>query len=70
MIDIKNFTKTPIEKLKKLEKGDRIELLTFKKDRKVIIIKKDFNYCDVIEEGFEYKVFENIEIKKLEKLLK
>lgn len=70
MIDINKFTKMPIEKLKKLEVEDKVELLTFKKDRKIIITKKDFNYYDVIEDGFEYKVFENIEVQKLEKLLK
>ncbi|EPZ54691.1 hypothetical protein H477_3831 [[Clostridium] sordellii ATCC 9714] len=40
MYDIKNFTKTPIDKLSKLKVGDKLEILTYKKDRKIIIIKK------------------------------
>lgn len=70
MLDIKNFAKIPLERLKNLNIGDRIELLTFKKDRKVVIIKKDINNYDVIEDGFENKEFEDIEYKNLEKLLK
>lgn len=70
MNDIKTFTKTPLEKLKKLNPGGRVELLTFKKDRSVVIIKKDFDIYDVIEDGFNNKVFENIKFDNLEKLLK
>lgn len=70
MFDIKGFTKTPIEKLTKLKVGDKIELLTYKKDRKVIIIKKDLNIYDIIEDGFNYNKFEDISLNQLEKLLK
>lgn len=70
MHDIKNFTKTPLQQIKKLAVGDIIELLTFKKDRKILIVKSDFNFYKVIEDGFEYKEFENIDSKNLEKLLK
>lgn len=70
MFDIKGFTKTPIENLTKLKVGDKIELLTYKKDRKVIIIKKDLNIYDVIEDGFNYNKFEDISLNQLEKLLK
>lgn len=70
LFDIKGFTKTPIEKLTKLKVGDKIELLTYKKDRKVIIIKKDLNIYDVIEDGFNNNKFEDISLNQLEKLLK
>lgn len=69
MHDMKNFIRTPMEKLKKLNVGDKMELLTYKKDRKIVIMKKDSNFCDVTEDGFKFKVFENIEYSKLEKLL-
>ena len=70
MLDIKNFTKTPVDKLRKLNCGDRVELLTFKKDRKIIIIKIDQHNFDVIEDGFEIKEFPEVEDSKLVKLLK
>lgn len=70
MHDIKTFTKTPLIKLNNLNIGDKIELLTYKKDRKIIIIKKDLTIYDVIEDGFYYKTFENIKFNQLDKLLK
>ncbi len=70
MHDIKSFTKTPLDKSKKLSIGDKIELLTYKKDRKIIIIKKDLNIYSVIEDGFKYKEFDNIKFTELEHLLK
>lgn len=70
MYDIKNFTKTPIYKLSKLKVGDKLEILTYKKDRKIIIIKKDLNLYTVIEQGFSYREFKNIKIEQLKKLLK
>ena len=57
MHDIKTFTKTPLNKLKNLCIGDKIELLTYKKDRKITIIKKDLAIYNVIEDGFKYKVY-------------
>lgn len=70
MLDIKHFTKIPVDKLRKLNSGDRIELLTYKKDRKVVITKKDKHLCDVTEDGFEMKEFHDIEDSGLAKLLK
>ncbi len=70
MHDIKSFTKTPLNKLKKLNIGDKIELLTYKKDRKVTIIKKDLSIYNVIEDGFKYKEFNNVKFTELEHLLK
>ena len=70
MHDIKTFTKTPLNKLKNLCIGDKIELLTYKKDRKITIIKKDLAIYNVIEDGFKYKEFDNIKFTELEHLLK
>ena len=70
MLDIKHFTKTPVERLRKLNIGDKIVLLTYKKDRKIIITKNDDNTYDVLEDGFEIKEFLAVEHSKLEKLLK
>lgn len=70
MIDITHFTRMPVERLSKLNNGDRIELFTYKKDRKVVIVKVDAGSCHVEEDGFEIKMFVGIEIVKLSKLLK
>ncbi|CEN22287.1 hypothetical protein [Paraclostridium sordellii] len=70
MLDIKNFTKVTLEKLKKINTGDQLELLTYKKDRKIIITKTDYSKFHIIEDGFEYNEFRNIDIKNLEKILK
>ena len=70
MHDIKTFTKTPLNKLKNLCIGDKIELLTYKKDRKITIIKKDLAIYNVIEDGFKYKEFDNVKFTELEHLLK
>lgn len=67
---ISRFTKVPVEKSRKLNPGDKIVLLTFKKDRKVQIQKKDEHIYDVKEDGFETKLFADVEDIKLEKLLK
>ena len=53
MLDIKSFTRTPVEKLKKMRIGDRMELLTYKRDRKVVIVKVAEEICNVLEDGYE-----------------
>ena len=70
MLDIKNFTRTPVEKFRKLMIGDKMELLTYKRDRKIIIIKRSEHLCDVIEDGFETVEFLGVEDALLSKLLK
>ena len=70
MLDIKNFTRTPIEKLKKMKIGDKMELLTYKRDRKVVIVKIGEEICNVLEDGFEVVEYSAIENSQLSKLLK
>ena len=70
MLDIKTFTVTPIKKLKKLNLEDAIELLTYKRDRKIVIKKKRSNTYNVAEDGFEIREFFDVEENKLVKLLK
>lgn len=54
----------------KLKRGDKIQLLTYKKDRKITIIKKDLNTYSIIEDGFKYKEFDDVKFTQLESLLK
>lgn len=70
MIDITHFTKTPVDRLKNLSVGDRIELLTYKKDRMVTIVKEDDQTYLVKEKGFQVKEFSVADKSKLAKLLK
>lgn len=70
MIDITHFTKTPVDRLKNLNVGDRIELLTYKKDRMVTIVKEDDQTYLVKEKGFQVKEFSITDKSKLAKLLK
>lgn len=51
MIDISNFIDSTFLKLKTLEDTKGISLLTFKKDRKITIIKNN-NTFSVYENGF------------------
>ncbi len=60
----------PAEKLHKLEAGSRVALLTYKKDRKVIIVKREAQLYDVHQEGFETRTYTDIDSAHLAKLLK
>ena len=70
LLDIKHFTRTPVDRIKKMDCGDRIELLTYKKDRQVVLIKKEEHLYDVFQDGIEIKEFHDVKEEKLEKLLK
>ncbi|NDV12659.1 hypothetical protein [Crenobacter caeni] len=70
MHDIKTFINTPLNELKKMRVGEKVELLTYKKDRKIVITKQDQGTFHVVEDGFEHKEFRNVEAAKLEHLLK
>lgn len=69
MIDISNFIDITLTKLKSLEIGQGISLLTFKKDRKITIIKNN-NSFSLYEDGFSREIFLNLDNKNLKKLLK
>ncbi|MDO4535129.1 MAG: hypothetical protein Q4B63_04870 [Clostridium perfringens] len=69
MIDINNFIDITLLRLKSLDVEQGVSLLTFKKDRKVTIIKKN-NSFSVYEDGFSKEIFFNLNIKDLRKLLK
>lgn len=69
MVDMSNFIDYTLMKLKHIEVGEAIELLTFKKDRKVIVVKEE-EYFTLHEDGFYHEVFENLDTKELKKLLK
>ena len=69
LLDIKTFTNEALKKIKEVDLGDKIELLTFKKDRKLVIVKVDNDFFDIIEDGFEQKEFKGLNKEGLEKAL-
>ena len=64
MHDIKTFTKTSLNKLKNLCIGDKIELLTYKKDRKITIIKNAKYPASLNRIEGKAKIFEENSIRK------
>ncbi|UCD31273.1 MAG: hypothetical protein JSV38_10755 [Desulfobacterales bacterium] len=69
MIDKTKIIDTVCERLEKLPVGHYIDLKTYKRNRTVIIVKKDENKLLVIEDGYHKDRFV-IKPGKLKKLLK
>lgn len=69
MVDMSNFIDITTIKLKNLEIGHGVALLTFKKDRKVTIIKETDGYT-LYEDGFYKEIFPDLDNRQLKKLLK
>lgn len=69
MVDMSNFIDFTFIKLKQINIGQGVCLLTFKKDRKVTVIKETENYT-LYEDGFYKESFFNLDDKDLKKLLK
>ena len=55
--------------LRKMETGDSLELLTWKKDRSLLLVKQSGEKVVVVERGFVEEEYQ-IEFNKLKKLLK
>lgn len=69
MIDISSAISTILTLTGKLPKGHCLELLTYKKDRSISIVKKFDEKLLVIQKGYEQQRFE-ISADKLRKLVK
>lgn len=73
MIDNKNLLKLLRNELKKMDTGDKIRLLTFKKDRSVMIEKNGGTFT-VIENGYRRVVWNDLTerevLKRMKKLQK
>jgi len=55
--------------LRKMETGDSLELLTWEKDRSLLLVKQSGEKVVVVERGFVEEEYQ-IEFNKLKKLLK
>ena len=69
MIDKTNIIETVFLKLKGLPVGHFLDLRTYKRDRSVIIVKRQDDTCLVIEDGFHKEKYE-VRREKLKRLLK
>lgn len=69
MLDIANVIPNTLTRLKKLMPGSGLELLTYKRDRSVRIVKNNDNTFIVTESGFQENTF-SCDIKGMKKLLK
>lgn len=56
--------------LRKMETGDSLELLTWKKDRSLLLVKQSGEKVVVVERGFFVEEEYQVEFNKLKKLLK
>ena len=70
MIDNKNLLKLLRTELPKMNKGDKIKFLTYKKDRS-ILVEKGGDTFTVVENGYRQIVWENLtEIEVLKRMKK
>ena len=69
MIDKTKIIDTVVERLKNLPINHYLDLRTYKRNRSVVIVKKDAASLLVIQNGYEFKRYE-INTEKLKKLLK
>lgn len=70
MIDNKNLLQLLRIELQKMNKGDKIKLLTYKKDRS-ILVEKGGDTFTVVENGYRQIVWENLtEIEVLKRMKK
>ncbi len=70
MNDKASIIPTIIEKLGKLEKGQCLDMRTFKRNRSVAITRTDIDFFTVIERGFHEEKWEDLTLEKVKKLLK
>ncbi|MDZ4994785.1 hypothetical protein GNF80_17795 [Clostridium perfringens] len=70
MVSITDFIDVALYTLKRIEINDKVNFKTFKKDRQVEIEKLEDGFFNVKEDGFDRKVFRNIDEKELKKSLK
>ena len=69
MIDIKTVVPVVQKRLQKCSAGKGVELKTYKRDRRIFLLKLDENRYLVQEDGFEKQEFE-VATDKLKKTLK
>lgn len=69
MIDKASALDTVLHKMKKIPPGSGLDLQTYKRDRSVVILRKDADNFFVVADGFSKESFSE-DFKGLKKLLK
>ncbi len=69
MLDKATAVQKVLRCLRKMEIGDSLELLTWKKDRSLLLVKQSGEKVVVVERGFVEEEYQ-VEFNKLKKLLK
>lgn len=69
MIRLDHLQRQLKRRLKKLEKGGALEVLTYKRNRGFMIVKEASNRFRVREHGYQLEVYEPVTMRGLEKLL-
>ena len=69
MLDKATAVQEVLRCLRKMETGDSLELLTWKKDRSLLLVKQSGEKVVVVERGFVEEEYQ-VEFNKLKKLLK
>nr|WP_321513651.1 hypothetical protein [uncultured Pseudodesulfovibrio sp.] len=69
MLDIAGVIPNTLTRLKKLAPGSGLELLTYKRDRSIHIVKSDDDAFIITESGFQENVFSS-DLKSMKKLLR
>ncbi len=70
MNDKNTIIPTVMERLAKLQKGQCLDMRTFKRNRSVAIICTGSDNFNVIERGFHQESWENLTAEKIKRLLK
>ncbi|MGL5634286.1 MAG: hypothetical protein ACRCX8_14880 [Sarcina sp.] len=70
MVEISNFIEATFVKLKHIKVGESVCISTFKKDRHLIVFKIDEDRFVLREQGYEKKIFHDLDKRGLKKLLK
>ncbi|MGG5460669.1 hypothetical protein [Clostridium sp. B9] len=70
LISIADFIDVALYTLKKIDINDSVNFKSFKKDRQVEIRKLDSDLFEIKEDGFEKRLFKNLDTKELKRALK
>lgn len=70
MIEISNFIDATLIKLKNIEVGESVCISTYKKDRHLTVFKVEEERFVLREQGYEKKIFHDLDKRGLKKLLK
>ncbi|XPV76825.1 MAG: hypothetical protein ACNI27_02575 [Desulfovibrio sp.] len=70
MIDKATALETVLLRFKKMPVNESFDLRTYKRNRSLLITKTSDDGFQIIQNGYEYEIFEDIPLKKMKKLLK